>query len=100
MELSSDRYYCINTSNANTVEFRLWKGSLNIQTVMATLQLTELLCRTAVTLTWEEIEALQWDTFAKNTLTAYTELTEYMIRRKVYNENTYVEADGQIAMVV
>lgn len=39
--LSFDRYRAINTTNVNTIEFRLFRGTLKLETLKATLQLVD-----------------------------------------------------------
>lgn len=41
--LNGDRYVSVNFLNDHTAEFRLWRGTLNISTFMATLQMCNLL---------------------------------------------------------
>ena len=36
----SNRYYSVNLTNDNTIEIRLWRGTLNPQTFEATLKFT------------------------------------------------------------
>ena len=36
----NDRYFAVNLVNTNTVEIRLWRGTLNLETFMATLKFT------------------------------------------------------------
>lgn len=43
------RYHALNLTNDHTIEFRLWKGTLNIQTLMATIKFTARLCELAKT---------------------------------------------------
>lgn len=60
------RYEAINNTNASTVEVRLWRGTLNIVTLKATIQLTAGLAlivntmedRLADTLTWSGVKTL------------------------------------------
>lgn len=40
-----DRYRALNTQNRNTLEFRLFRGTLKVSTIQATLQLVDNLCR-------------------------------------------------------
>lgn len=56
-----DRYRALNYCNRSTIEFRLWRGTLNKQTFYATLQLVDNFCRLAKA---TEIEALQAVTMA------------------------------------
>ena len=57
----SDHYYSINISNLNTIEFRMFKGTLNIDTFFATLQFVYncILCAKQKTL--EEIELMKFE---------------------------------------
>ena len=38
------RYQAVNLIPDNTIEFRLWRGTLNLETIRATLELTDFLC--------------------------------------------------------
>lgn len=57
------RYYALNLTNDETIEFRLWRGTLNINTFMATLKLTARICEIAkhtpavvlAKMTWDDI---------------------------------------------
>ena len=58
-----DRYRCLNLTNDNTIEFRLWRGTLRWETFLATILFTERVCTIAKTtqtvdladMTWEDI---------------------------------------------
>lgn len=58
-----DRYYAVNLINNNTVEIRLWRGTLNINTFFATLKFTARLaelCKKVkviplMKMTWEDL---------------------------------------------
>ena len=56
------RYQCVNTQNYNTIEIRLWRGTLNLETLYATIEATAALCIIAHTLEScpEYVEALTW----------------------------------------
>lgn len=56
------RYQCVNTQNYNTIEIRLWRGTLNLETFYATIEATAALCIIAHTLEScpEYVEALTW----------------------------------------
>lgn len=56
------RYQCVNTQNYNTIEIRLWRGTLNLETFYATIEATAALCVIAHTLEScpEYVEALTW----------------------------------------
>lgn len=58
-----DRYFAVNLSNTDTIEIRLWRGTLNPATLKATIKLTARLAQIAketpavklATMTWEDI---------------------------------------------
>lgn len=56
------RYQCVNTQNYNTIEIRLWRGTLNLETLYATIEATAALCIIAHTLEScpEYAETLTW----------------------------------------
>lgn len=66
------RYLAINTTNAATIEFRLWRGTLNLQTLRATIELTAGLCILARALrARDEIaEAMPWQRLRSLVLTS------------------------------
>ena len=70
------RYQAVNLTNRATIEFRFFRGTLKIDTFMASLQLVETICDFAKSLTVEEIQTLSWSDMVRNT--RYTELAEYL----------------------
>lgn len=69
------RYQAINLENAETVEFRFFRGTLRIETIQASLQLIHNLIQLATTLDVEGIMALKWaEVIALND---YPELKQY-----------------------
>lgn len=54
-------YYAINLANKNTIEFRMFKGSLNIETLMATLQFVNNCVLCAKTKSAEEIQSMTFE---------------------------------------
>ncbi|MGL4949445.1 MAG: amidoligase family protein [Anaeroplasmataceae bacterium] len=50
-----DRHRAINLQNSHTVEFRLWRGTLNKNTAFAMMDLTKIICDIAKEKTIEEI---------------------------------------------
>lgn len=57
------RYKAINLLNTNTIEFRLYRGTLNAITFFATLQLTNYICKFCKQFTEEEQKAKSWSDF-------------------------------------
>lgn len=54
------RYVAINDENSNTVEFRLWRGTLNDETFRATVELTAGLAIVANSMSDELADSLTW----------------------------------------
>lgn len=57
---NSGRYKAVNFSNRNTIEFRIYNGTLRVPTLYATLQFTSNVCKYAMAHTLEECLASQW----------------------------------------
>ena len=57
---SLDRYHAINLTNRNTIEFRMFRGTLNIETFFATLQLVDNIVRYVKEHTNNDIQSLQF----------------------------------------
>ena len=55
-----DRYHAVNLTNTHTIEIRLWRGTLNVQTMMATLKFTARLCVLAKTRSAVELAAMSF----------------------------------------
>ena len=89
------RYTCINLQNYQTVEFRMFRGSLKVNTILATLELLDRICDVAVFLSDEELKALAWTTFVSGIpADKYPELVQYLKERRLYvNEPVAVGAE-------
>lgn len=87
------RYACINLCNYNTIEFRIFRGTLKYNTLIATLQMVEHICETAMELTDEEITALSWPEFIERI--NYEELIQYLKERRLY-VNEIVENEEEM----
>lgn len=57
------RYTCVNLQNRNTVEFRMFRGTLKPNTIFATLELLDRICDLAICLSDEELKAIAWTSF-------------------------------------
>ena len=55
---SFNRYVCVNLQNYNTVEFRIFRGTLKYETFIATLQLVHEICDKAISATDKEFETM------------------------------------------
>lgn len=90
------RYTCVNLTNANTIEFRIFRGTLKYNTLIATLQFVEKLCSAAISLSQEELQALSWsDLMLGIREQQYPELVRYLKERRLYI-NEPVNAEGEV----
>lgn len=86
------RYVCLNLTNDETVEFRIFRGTLKKNTIIATLQLIDRICDVALYLSDEELKNMPWTTFV--TGCTQPELVQYLKERRLYvNEPVAVEAE-------
>ena len=84
------RYTAVNLTNADTVEIRLFRGTLKLNTLIATLQLVDHLCEVAVCMSDQELQDMSWFDFLDQV--TEPELIQYLKERLLYvNEpvNTY-----------
>ena len=81
---SNGRYSCINLQNYYTVEFRMFRGTLKYNTLIATLQLVNRVCDVAFSFSDEEIRELSWDEFVS--ACTEPELIQYLKERNIYKE--------------
>lgn len=82
------RYQAVNDTNWDTVEIRLWRGTLNVETLRATIELTTALAIIANTMSDELAEGLTWNmlkVLARYALEAeglpHNDLDSYLVRR-------------------
>ena len=88
----SGRYACVNLTNRDTVEFRVFRGTLKYNTLVAALQLVDRICDVALYLSDEELKAMSWTTFAGGCQPP--ELVRYLKERRLYvNEPVETEAE-------
>jgi hypothetical protein len=94
-ESSNGRYNCINILNPDTVEFRVFRSSLRLNTLLAALQFVDAICDAAISLTDDEMQNLSWQQFVKDLdPSRRKELIEYLKIRQLYvNDAVQVEED-------
>ena len=86
------RYSAVNLCNRNTIEFRLFRGTLKLNTFIATLQIVNRICDVAFALSDEEIQGLSWSDFVA--AVTEPELIQYLKERRLYiNETINAEED-------
>lgn len=77
-----ERYKCVNLTNFNTIEFRMFRGTLKLNTLFATLQMVDRICEVAFYLTDREIQSLTWTDFVSGCTAP--ELVQYLKERRLY----------------
>lgn len=79
------RYACVNLQNADTVEFRIFRGTLKPNTILAALELVDCICDLAVNLSDQELKAISWNDFVSAINTgSFPELIQYLKDRGLY----------------
>ena len=90
--VNNGRYSCINLQNADTIEFRMFRGTLKYNTIIATLQLVNRVCDVAFCMSDDEIKSMSWTTFVSGC--TELELIQYLKERRIYiNEPVVCEED-------
>ncbi len=85
------RYSSINLENYATIEFRIFRGTLKYNTLIATLQMVNRICDVALHLTDSELKAMSWTTFVAGCIEP--ELVQYLKERRLY-VNDPVDDEG------
>ena len=80
-----DRYTGVNLTNSDTIEFRIFRGTLRYQTILAALQLVDEICRAALVMSDYSIKEMSWSDFVGNLESSVCpELIEYLKSRRLY----------------
>ena len=85
------RYSSINLENYSTIEFRIFRGTLKYNTLIATLQLVNRICDVALHLSDGALKAMSWTTFVAGC--TEPELVHYLKERRLY-VNDPVDDEG------
>ena len=90
------RYVAVNLFNSDTVEIRIFRGTLNIDTFYATLQLVDEICKRAIEIPDYEFEKMSWlDFVSKINKEEKPELIKYLKLKQLY-VNEPVGTEGEI----
>ena len=90
------RYTCVNLTNYDTIEFRMFRGTLKYNTLIATLQMVDHICDVALFLSDEELRELSWTSFVGGLdIDKYPELITYLKERRLY-VNDAVESEAEL----
>ena len=90
---SYGRYTAVNLCNYNTIEFRMFRGTLKYNTLIAALELVNAICDIAVGMSDEGLQKLSWSEFVAK-LTE-PDLIQYLKERKLYI-NEEIEAQEEM----
>lgn len=77
----NDRYTAVNVTNLNTVEIRIFRGTLKRDTLIAAIQLVSNVFEYAMAHDWADIPASTWAGVAA--YKPYKELTDYLVARNL-----------------
>ena len=87
------RYTAVNLTNADTVEFRMFRGTLKYNTLIATLELLDCIIDAAIYLTDDDLKAMSWSSFVLGC--TQPELMQYLKERRLY-VNEPVESEVEV----
>ena len=91
---SFNRYVCVNLQNFNTIEFRIFRGTLKYETFIATLQLVHEICNKAVDATDKQFESMCWSDFVKGiNKEDKPELVNYLKAKELYINEPITETE-------
>ena len=85
------RYTCVNLTNEDTVEIRIFRGTLKYNTFIATLQMVNHICDAAISLSEEGIDAMSWSEFVSSI--REPELIQYLKERRLYVNEMIAESE-------
>lgn len=89
---NNGRYAAVNLMNYTTIEFRLFRGTLKYNTLIAALELVNDICDLAISLTDEGIANMSWSEFVDTV--KGPELIQYLKERRLYiNEEIETQED-------
>ena len=89
-----NRYTCINLTNADTIEFRIFRGTLKLNTLIATLQMVGHICDVAIALSDEDLRKLSWSQFVS--ALSEPELVQYLKERRLYVNRPVLESEVEV----
>lgn len=79
------RYVCINLENYSTIEFRIFRGTLRYETLIATLQIVDEICRVAISMFDDgAFQKMTWNDFVLQIPKEKQELIRYLKSKNLY----------------
>lgn len=93
-KLRLGRYTAVNLCNKHTIEFRIFRGTLRYETLIATLEFINCLCMTAISSDDDAFHNMSWAAFVKKiNAEEYPELISYLKNRKLYINEQIEESE-------
>ena len=93
---SNGRYTCVNLNNSNTIEFRMFRGTLKYNTLIATLQIVDRICDVAFCSSDSEMQNITWSEFVSGiSPQIMPELIQYLKERRLY-VNDAIESTEEV----
>lgn len=91
---SNGRYAAVNLQNSYTIEFRLFRGTLKLNTIYATLQFVDRVIDIAMNFSETDIDRMSWSEFVQGI--NEPELIKYLKERNLYvNEPVCNDEEGE-----
>ena len=80
------RYSCVNLENYDTIEFRIFRGTLKYNTLIATLQMVNRICDVAIFMSDDDVRSMSWISFVTSCIQTEPEpeLVQYLKERQLY----------------
>lgn len=75
------RYFAVNLTHRNTVEIRIFKGTLILSTLFASLELVDFLVRFVKDRTIQELQRSTWETLVNSIGAEYVNLNAYLVNK-------------------
>ena len=78
------RYACVNITNYDTIEIRMFRGTLKYNTFIAALEMVDLICENAIRLNDTALQKQSWNEFVIMIPENCQELIRYLKERRLY----------------
>ena len=89
---NNGRYAAVNLMNYATIEFRMFRGTLKLNTLIATFELVNAIIETALNYTEDELHEMSWSDFVQTL--KEPELITYLKERRLYiNEEIEIQEE-------
>lgn len=90
-----NRYMAVNLQNSHTVELRIFRGTLNIETFMATLQLVDVLVKRCIEIghDYQRLQNITWNELVESD---HADLNSYLDRRGLRDDATNSDDPGSV----